>query len=103
MKTKIEDFSTFSSAFMGEEILITTDLIETSAQTSTDLEKNPLYFQGILLDIDEDFYFLGDTPAEINQAVKKKNVVHIGIVEKVDEYEEILRDMPTPNNKEEIN
>ena len=96
----------FFLAFEGQHIVITTNLTQTmhtQFEDGSSAESAPIFYEGILLDYDDDYYYLGKTPNEIDQAVNKKNTVHIMIVEETTVFDEILDSMRTPEKKEDIN
>lgn len=106
---KEKDLTTFVLAFENQNVIITTNI--TTKQSVHDesgiplTESLPVFYEGILLDYDEDYYYLGETnnPNEITQAIKKINVVHIMVHEQKDEFETILDQLPFPKNKEDVN
>lgn len=103
MKTEL---STFTSAFLGQQVTITVNLNQTiNFQSSPEqsVESMPIFYEGFLLDEDDQFYYLGEDPIEINQAIKKVNVVHIMSIEEKDVFNQILDEMPGPVTEEEIN
>jgi len=66
----------------------------------------PLTVQGFLLDMDDEYLFIGEGPIEINAAVKKRLIAFISIIDpedKKEEFLEILEDMPVPEGEDEIN
>lgn len=98
--------STFFLAFMGTKVCISLNVCHTIDYESPDgvtVETIPLHYEGILLDHDNEYYYLGNTPIEISQAVKKDSVVHIMIVEEKSVYDQILDHMPHPEKKEDVN
>lgn len=100
-----KDLDTFHLAFMGEQVVITTDktaTVTTSNELGFQTEVQPIFYEGILLDQDDDFYYLG-VPKEIMQAVSKKSVVHVMLSDSVDIYGELLDQMPDPNRNEDVN
>lgn len=106
---KEKDLTTFVLAFENQNVIITTNL--STNQTIIDqngipiTESLPLYYEGILLDYDEEYYYLGETnnPNEITQAIKKVNVIHIMTHETKDASEMLLDQLPIPKNKQDIN
>jgi hypothetical protein len=102
-KKDIENLQTFSLAFMGEHInVITNIMIMESASTEAEtVEQNsPIIAKGYLLDEDSEFIYLGDNPFEITQAVSKKYICIVQSSEVKSQYDEILENMPDPNNKD---
>ncbi len=59
--------------------------------------------QGFILDMDDEFYYLGNTPEEIVRAVKRENVVYIEILNPDNEYRAILDEMEVPKDEAEKN
>jgi|GEM_PF-2150468 len=106
---KEKDLTTFFMAFENQNVIITTNL--STNQTIFDqsgapvTESLPLYYEGVLLDYDEEYYYLGETnnPNEITQAVKRINAVHFMIHEPKDLHEIMLDQLPVPKNSEDVN
>lgn len=70
--------------FCGELVTIMLDRdLEETTQTETHIEtlKTSISIQGFLVEMDDDFLFLGITPDMITQAVYKTHVVHIEILD----------------------
>lgn len=106
MGNKEQELSTFFLAFIGQQVTITvtlTSVVNFTDENGNTVETMPVFYEGILLDHDDEYYYLGSTPNEITQAVKKKQVVHIIVMEQKDIYEEILDSMPKPDKKEDVN
>lgn len=89
--------STFFLTFVGQQITVTTTLMVSVQESSVDLSSFPVYYEGILLDFDEEYFYLSQNAIEINQAVGRKNVVHIIVSEEKDPFTEILNGMPRGN------
>lgn len=89
------------STFTGEFVEILCEFV------SGDDKHLPLTVQGYLLDMDDDYYFIGEGPIEINAAVKKKNVAFMSILDpeskEQDLFKEVLEDMGMPESDEELN
>ncbi len=95
-------FNTFFLAFVGQEVNITTSLVMSVSEASTEAGTFPVFYGGILLDFDEEFFYLGKNPIEINQAVSRKSVVHIIVAEETDLFTQILDGTPS-GKKEDAN
>jgi hypothetical protein len=98
---KEELLSTFLSAFGGQLVNITTSV---SVHVS-DGEKSEgllVNFEGIVLDKDELFVYLGDSISEITSCVKVSEIIHIEIKEEFTVVDQIFSNMPDPT-KDEIN
>jgi len=105
-----KELDSFFLSFVGQRIILTTNLTQSLSHQvngQTIVEISPIAYDGVLLDYDETYYYLGKPDSEkadeINQAVKKAHVAHISCVEETDLYEEILKQVPTPDRKEDIN
>lgn len=75
--------SRFFLTFIGEMVMITTDIATKAEMTSeegTMYEEGPLRLQGFLLDEDDKFYYLGGSPDNVTDAIKKIAVKHIKII-----------------------
>lgn len=95
--------STFFLAFVGQKIAITVNAnhtIGTDMGDGTSIETLPMFYEGILLDYDEEYYYLGKSPNEIIQAVNRKASIHIMVIEDKTVFDEILDQMPEPSEGE---
>lgn len=66
-------------------------------------EKMPLVIQAHLVDIDDEYYFLGENPIEVDSAVKKADVVFMATIKTKNPMMEVLEDMAAPETEEEVN
>jgi hypothetical protein len=55
--------------------------------------------QGYLLDVDDDFYFLGESAEEIFIAIRKDSVQTIRVIPVTDYRREILNALPVPQDE----
>ncbi len=97
MSTKF--FKTFRNEFVS---ILTRTQIEHTVSTENSIEsmKTPLNIKGFLLDIDDEYYYLGMTQEFINQTVKIDEVIHIEIVpEEADLMEQLLVDGEIPSEE----
>ena len=102
---KEQEFSTFFLAFHGQLVTITVGInseVNFSDDNGATVQSIPMSYEGILLDENNEYYFLGNTK-EITQAVRKTRVVHIMVVEQKTLFDEILETMGGPENKDEVN
>lgn len=82
-KIKDQTETTFFLTFVGEYVQITTNIIsktEALSEESTVIEEGPLRLQAYLLDEDESWYYIGGSPDQVTDAIKKVAVKHIRIV-----------------------
>lgn len=102
MKKKINN-EQFFSVFIGEVVSITTS---TNLSQTVELEDEvvqidiPNTFDGFLLDADEEYYYLGDTPHEVSKVVRKEQCVAIEIAKLKTKYDEILDEMDDVEDKD---
>lgn len=83
----------FTLTFLGEFVELSTLLpySESSATETQSVSINTtLRRTGYLLDIDEFFYYLGESPTEIERAIRIDQVVEIAIVKVTTDADEIL-------------
>lgn len=66
-------------------------------------ENMPLVIQAHLVDIDDDYYFLGENPIEIDSVIKRQDVVFLSVIKERDPTIEVLEDMPIPETEEGAN
>lgn len=87
---------TFWSTFLGE-------FVEILAEVVTPGAKVPLTINAYLLDIDNDYFYLGQNPIEINSCIKRSDVSYIEIIKQEDEATSLLKNTPVPENENEVN
>lgn len=67
----------------------------------------PFTVQGFMLDRDDEYYFVGEGPIEINAAIKISDVTFISILDpegaESDAIKGMLEEMPIPEDDNEIN
>jgi hypothetical protein len=96
----------FFLTFVGEFVSLLTSMVRTesvTAEEGTVEETIPLVFQGYLLDADDDFFYLGDTPNEVNKVVKRAVVNALEITRQKDSFSDILDNVDIPDNKKDFN
>ncbi len=93
-----KSLTTFHLSFIGEEVEMIVNI--KSAQGE---EGMPLIINGWLLDMDDIYFYIGNTPNAISQCVVREDVRLIAIVEEFNQLDEVLKNVPTPKNKEEGN
>lgn len=100
-----KELDTFFLTFDAQSVVITINqMAKIAHETEHGLmtESYPIFFEGILMDRDINYYYLGNG-IEINEAVKISSIVHIKVNEDKDIYETILDEMPDPMNNEDVN
>ena len=93
-------------AFIGEFVEMATNVIVSRSEQNEDsviTSNEPLSIQGYLLDIDDEFYYIGSTPDGMSAVIRRENVMLMTITEEENLLEDILNSMDVPTNKEEIN
>lgn len=89
--------------FVGESVSILLDKeIEQIRQTETHIEtlKSSLSVNGYIIDMDDDFIYLGYNQESIAQAVKKSYIIHVEIS---NESDEILSSIDLPKDEKDYN
>jgi len=80
--------SAFFLSFVGEYVQVITAL---QMLTEENPEKAlPLIVEGVIMDADESYIYMGSEAAGIKQAIKTDHVVFVQVLEKADEVEEIF-------------
>jgi hypothetical protein len=96
----------FFLAFGGEVVSITTTI---KASETLQIEDEtiqvdiPNTFEGYLLDMDEEYYYLGDTSNEVSRAVRKEYavVIEVAKIQKTKtRFDAILDEMEEPDEKD---
>lgn len=94
----------FFDTFIGEFVDVISDLVETQRRETdqgiTEMMK-PLIIKGYVLDIDNDYVYLGETPNQVTYAVNKSTIKIITLA--MDELDERLVNLPDPVNESEFN
>jgi len=101
-QTKID--STFFSVFVGNVVFITSTTTQTNRVQLPDgmlTETLPMCFEGILMDLDDEFLYLGDG-TNVSNAIQKKFVLQIELKEEEDKFKALLESV-NPRDESEIN
>lgn len=83
---------TFFLTFIGEFVEIVGSFFHEKVEV-------PINIQGYILDTDNNYYYIGDSPEEITSAIRKDSVIYIQILKNVDPLEEVLRDWEVPEDE----
>lgn len=105
MTKKEKDLDTFFLTFSGQEIVVTLNNSISATHHAEEgfiNESVPLSREGFLLDYDEDWIYLGNSPTEINRAILKSNILDIEVKEEPDLFTQVLEEFE-PQTNEEIN
>ena len=103
---KEETTSLFHLSFVGELVEILMPLYRKNVQGNEEgiMDQTiPIVVQGYILDADDEFLYLGDTPEEITKGIKREDVRYIEVIKEANPYDEVLDNMPTPNGKNGAN
>lgn len=87
---------TFYSAFIGE-------LVEVITLFKIDNDEAIGNMSAYLLDVDENYFYFGESHEEIDNAVKRDAVYSIRIMKKVDWKDELLNTLEIPSDEKEYN
>lgn len=92
----------FLQCFIGEEVEIllnASQKIEEANEEGMISQQNPLMVRGFILDIDEEYIYLGRTPDGITRFVRKEAVIGGDVVDaNGDGFDEILENLPVEGN-----
>jgi hypothetical protein len=99
-----ERLDIFLLSFGGHEVTVTVSLTGSFQDNHGNvIDSVPMMYDGILLEHDDNYVYLGKSINIIDQAIAKSTVVHITLKKEVNELDQILDDMLMPNKKEDIN
>jgi hypothetical protein len=101
MDNKQEILSSFLIAFGGQLVTVTTSM-NVSTTYSDRMEAAPILYDGILLEVDNDYVYLGESINEITSAIKKTHIIHICVKNELSGIDDLFNSMPDLN-KDEIN
>lgn len=93
---KLDFNDTFFLTFVGE-------LVEMAGSFYHGEGENAIRTMGYILDMDDEFYYLGDNPQEIHQAIKKDRVIWIQVLTPENAYKEMLQDFEVPEDDSKKN
>lgn len=96
----------FMTNFVGEYVEMLCNFYERHAFQNEEGAADdtfPSVVNGYILDMDDEYYYMGNTPEFVHKAIKKSQVRYIEVVQEQSVYDKILDDMHTPNRKEEEN
>lgn len=93
------DSEVFLLSFIGEAVQILTDFTLTTSTANED-SLTPLIVEGYLLDSDENYVYIGSTPDQVYQAVKKDRIVFIQVLDKRDALSDIMDSLNMKSKKE---
>lgn len=102
-KMNKEKIDLLFETFVGESVIILLDKeVEQTRQSETHIEtlKSSLSVNGYIIDMDDDFVYLGYNPDSIAQAVKKSFIIHVEIANQEDE---LLSNIELPKDEKEYN
>jgi hypothetical protein len=87
---------TFFLTFVGE-------LVEVAGSFYHGDQENAIKIAGFVLDVDDEYYYLGDTPEEITQAIRRDRVIYIQILEPINPYLDALKELEVPEDETKQN
>jgi hypothetical protein len=87
---------TFFLTFVGE-------LVEIAGSFYHGDQEAAIKITGFVLDADDEFYYLGDTPEEISQAIRRDRVIYIQILEPLNPNLDKLRELQIPEDESGVN
>lgn len=88
----------FWATFIGELVSIMCSVDDPHGSGKTHLA-----VRGYFLDSDEEYYYLGEGPLQVDVALKKSLVTLIEISKEKDETLAVLENLPIPDKEEEKN
>lgn len=96
-----KDVHSLVEAFAGEGVEITTRVTLNTGEPTEDNPAAiiPLIIQGFFLDCDGMFVYISDDGENIDHAIRLSDVIHIGRIKQVDEYDEALEIDPPESDK----
>lgn len=97
-KSKNPFNETFAQNFIGQYMDLMINLYHSQESHNEEgilLQKDPMAVRGYILDIDEEFIYMGDTPDGINRFVRKDLIAGGDIVIEKDELEDKFDKLPT--------
>lgn len=95
--------------FIGEMVSLVSNVfvkhVEQTEEAVRELNE-PIIFTGFLLDIDDSFYYIGETPSSVSHAIKKEIIISISLAT-VETHNSVGNDifdsMASPKKDEDYN
>lgn len=92
--------------FIGEKVVLTstfkiTDTVD--SEEGVHQIELPLMLDGYLMDMDDEYYYLGEDPKSVSKAVRKDQILSIEIESMKTVYDQILDEMDSPIEDTDIN
>lgn len=98
----------FFATFIGDRVEIVADFYQNYQEETAEsriTNHAPASIQGYILDIDDEFLYLGKNPHEISMALRRTKVLYIEVIgaekEEKSPYDALLDSMPFPKKNEE--
>lgn len=95
---------TFHHSFVGEKVEIVAGFYQNYMEETADsriTNQAPASIQGFILDLDDDYMYLGKNPTEVSMCIRRDTVLYIEILVERNEYDVILDSLPQANKGEE--
>lgn len=96
-KKKMTDPSLFFLTFHGEplRLILNTNMsmVQTSEDETTSMD-SPMAIEGVLVDEDERYYYIGTSPTNATKAVDKDSVIVAELIETSDQLQALLEAIP---------
>lgn len=92
--------------FVGENVIITIDAqtsVTHSSEHGTITESYPTEYSGVLLDFDEENYYLGDLNFGVREAIPKARRINIKLDDGIEMVNKVFEQMPNPEKDEDVN
>ena len=108
MKKNLVEESVFGLSFEGEYVNILTKMISHRSMQNVDTgditeENTPLTVTGFVLDIDDEFIYLGEDPHQISKAVNRESVEYVEINNPTSPFDDILDQLGDKPEEKDIN
>lgn len=88
----------FKSIFLGEEVEVLIDMSRKSVQETKEgtlIDESPLATTGFVLDLDDEYCYLGRTPDEITKGIRFEYIIGVEIIKPKNMFDQALDDLPT--------
>lgn len=98
----------FFANFIGVRVEVVADFYQNYQEETAEsriTNHAPASIQGYILDVDNEFVYLGKNPHEVSMCLKRPKVLYIEVIgeprEERSPYDELLDSLPTPKKSEE--
>jgi len=93
----------FKNTFLGEEVELLINMSHKMVEETQDgtlISESPLATTGFILDMDDEYCYLGKTPDEVTKAIRFDFIIGVEIVKAKDLFNDVLDEFEVPEGSQ---